>query len=116
MGARTPEGLVAIADVAGWDAALTLVRHVGGQSRRIPHESNEEHWLHVLVGPEAAGKICRHFGGDVLTVPRNVAEVLDQRNQKIRAERESGATVRKLAEAWHMTERQIYNVLRTVEG
>jgi hypothetical protein len=112
--AKTPQTLVMIAQIAGWDAAMRLVQHVGGQSRRIPHESTEEHWLYVLVGPEAAAAICQHFGGDVLTVPRNLGEMYEVRNRLIRSERPK-TTIRGLATKWGLTERQIYNVLGSVE-
>jgi hypothetical protein len=113
---RNAQSQHSIADIIGWDATLALIRFAGGQSRRIPATAHDDHWLTALIGKEAAEKLCRIYGRDVLAIPKNDAEVVRERNVRIRARREEGATIKKLSSEFNLTDRMIYNILGSVEG
>ena len=59
--AALPKVIAEIARIAGADAAWTLVREKGGTSIYIPPEVDAGHWLAVLIGLEAAQRLCLHF-------------------------------------------------------
>ena len=68
-----PELLAEIAEVAGLPAALAIAKFKGGTRTHFPARADDDHWLTVTVGREAADKLCKHFrsrnGGISLQVP-----------------------------------------------
>lgn len=107
--------LTDLASVIGWEATASIVRYVGGQSRRIPLYASDEHWLVEFIGREKADLLCARYGGDTIWVPKNDGGVRQIRDARIRLLREEGATINALAKEFHLTDRQIYNVLATAE-
>lgn len=108
--------LTELAEVAGWDAAIKIADMRGGTQIRIPQEPAPEHWLWDLLGEQAARAISARYGGSCLWVPKNDADSLRMRNEQIRADRRAGATINALAQRYRLTDRQIYSILRIVEG
>ncbi|MFT4098446.1 MAG: helix-turn-helix domain-containing protein [Rhodoblastus sp.] len=71
--AHFPPLLNEIADAAGVEAAMALVRAKGGARVHIPGRAPDGHWLVDLIGREAADKLCAHFrvrdGGSYIKLP-----------------------------------------------
>lgn len=107
--------LTDLAEVAGWTATMEIVKLRGGVQIRIPAEATEDHWLTFAVGKEAAAKICAHYGGSHLWIPKNEADLLRLRNGQIAQDRAAGTTINALAQKWRLTDRQIYNILGAIE-
>lgn len=61
MSLPLPQVIQELIDVAGADAAWTLVRAWGGRNVYIPPSVRPDHWLAQLVGLPAAESICRHY-------------------------------------------------------
>lgn len=53
--------LADIARVAGADVALAIGREFGGVRVYFPVEPRPDHWLHTMVGEEAARAICEEL-------------------------------------------------------
>lgn len=64
------------------------------------------------VGWEAARNIADEFGGERLEIPKGDGYWRHVRNQRMRRERAQGATRAELAARYHLTERQVTNILR----
>lgn len=98
--AHLPQVIAELIEVAGSDAAWTLVQAKGGQTVFIPAEVNQGHWLSRLVGHEAAKKIAEHYrggnSGHSLTVP--LARLYQSKIAMVKALR-AGATANEAAAA-----------------
>lgn len=58
-----------VAEAAGRDAALALIRHFGGQRLRIPSRLETLTKLHPIVkaiGSDAAHRLCRRVFGEIV--------------------------------------------------
>ena len=64
-----PGILAEIAEIAGVEAAYLLARHRGGVRVYVPQEVYQGHWLVRLLGKDAAGRICRFYGGNSIEIP-----------------------------------------------
>lgn len=108
-------GIVAeIAMLVGLKDALRLVEAFGGVRIYVPTADRltPEHWLCDLVGLENAKKLAREFGGQPhFDIPRCAKAMREVRNRGIRRRRGMGASIRELALAYRMTEKQIGNIL-----
>lgn len=60
-----------IAEIAGLDAVMKLGAAKGGTRVFIPREEHcgPDHWLHFVVGAEAAVAICNWRGGEDIVLP-----------------------------------------------
>lgn len=104
-----------IVDLLGLEVAKLLIDVAGGQVRWIPNTMREEHWLVDAVGPNAALKLVERYGGTYLTIPKGDAEFLKLRNRQIRADRQAGMLVRDIAVRHHITMRQVFTILGSLE-
>lgn len=80
-----------------------------------------------ILPRELLEQIQQYVDGENLYIPRKAEnkrswgcgtsyrEELRKRNASIRAQRSGGATVRELAEAFHLSEKSIHRILRTKE-
>jgi Mor family transcriptional regulator len=64
-----------------------------------------------LIGDEAALKVREEFGGLVLPIPKIDSVHRKQRDDKICAEYDAGASVSQLARRYRLTVRRIYGIL-----
>ncbi|QDH14084.1 hypothetical protein E3E12_07725 [Formicincola oecophyllae] len=77
--------LLEVADVIGWDKAVTLARgmpvfHRRGKEERIlyvPRKANQAHFIAKLIGMEAMEKLCAAMACCVLNIAR--PELVEQR-------------------------------------
>lgn len=59
-----------LVQVAGWDAAMTLLRAKGGTRLTFGFQAADAPWLVELVGTEAATALCRRFGTSRIDLPK----------------------------------------------
>lgn len=111
-----PQKFEELADLIGWPNVQKLIEVAGGQRRIIPATASDEHWLTFTIGRDATDRLCKVYGGSLLDIPRDVAAILRRRNSLISADRTAGMTIRALAAKWILTERQIYNILGSLEN
>lgn len=88
------------ADVAGVEAALTIGRAKAGQEISIPRKSPPGHWLHELVGAEAAEKIVAAFKDQKFTLPAALNGAKRQRAAAIAEMADKGYSLSKIV---HLT-------------
>lgn len=100
-----------VAEAIGLPAALALVERWGGVPVWVPKQVTSEHPLVELLGLEAAGKLSELYGGDYLRVPRCARAVRLARDAEIQRRYRNGQTAKKLALQYHLTERQIWNIV-----
>lgn len=123
---RLPGILGEIADIAGKDAAYALLASHGGLRIDIPAKAEPDHWLSLLVGLEAASKICEELrvgspDGTVRGV-RHVIIPLGPRSLQKAARRHlaealrSGKTVRQAARQVGVHERTAWRVKARLAG
>lgn len=108
--------LTEIAEVAGWEAALKLVDAFGGRSVRIPAAADDDHWLTMAVGKEAAAKLCARYTGSMVFIPKNDVEARRFRDRQIVEDRRSGMTVSAIAAKYKLTMRWVFAILGMEEG
>ncbi|OKP69613.1 helix-turn-helix domain-containing protein [Ensifer adhaerens] len=112
-----PAIIAEIIEVAGAPAAWELCRAHGGQSVYIPYAASEDHWLAVLVGIEAATKICVHFragnAGVQILIPMARQAKAQQRLVKAL---EDGMSASKAASVAGVHERTAYRARRKLRS
>lgn len=64
-----PASLVEIAEAIGITPTLMLVQAYGGVGCYVPHTLDATHAISQAIGPDAAYKLARSFGGSKLDVP-----------------------------------------------
>lgn len=99
-----------ISAMIGIEATAKLVAEYGGTRLYIGSSLNPDKELFKLLGQEIAQKLTREFGGLRPEIPRGVKAHAYQRNEKIRADRATGMTVRELARKYEFTERTIRKI------
>ena len=100
-----------IAGVIGPEGAGKLARARGGTRFYVPRRPGAQHQMANLLGIEQARRLGKAFGGKSLYIPRNAAGCIRDRNREIVRRYDGGASVRALALAFDLTERQIYAIL-----
>jgi hypothetical protein len=110
-----PDSLVAIARVAGSEAALQLCDHSGGLSRiYVPKKPRVDHPWAQLIGLEAHAAICKEFGGQQIELPRFRYRGL--KKKAILELCDTGISNREIARRTRSTERYVTQVLADVRN
>ncbi|MCW3479716.1 DNA transposition protein [Neisseriaceae bacterium JH1-16] len=122
-----PEMAQLIAELIGTSRALKLIEVWGGTTFPVSKNKRRDGQIRFealaeVVGVEAANTLTRHFGGEVLSIPRCAAAMREVRDRMIRAEfdsetREHSAihVVSQLARKYQMTERWVWCVLKKAD-
>lgn len=115
MNAQLPGTVAKIAAMIGHEKAMLLVEHAYSDGAtgfvyfpRIPQPGQ---CLVSLVGIEASRKLADAFGGTTLKLPKCQAIQRAQRNAEVRRMVAAGASVHTIARTFHLTVRQVRNVL-----
>lgn len=87
-----------IADVAGLEAAIAIGRAKAGQQISIPKKSPPGHWLHDLVGADAAAKIVETFQDTKIIIPVTLTGAKRQRAEAIAQMAASGYSLNKIVQ------------------
>ncbi|MBF0402285.1 MAG: helix-turn-helix domain-containing protein [Magnetococcales bacterium] len=106
-----PDSLLEIVEILGLGSTLQLVKSHGGTRLFIPKQAKVQHHLADLLGIEQARRLSNHFGGESLTIPRMANAMRGKRNREIVRRYDRGESVRVLAHAYNLTDRQIYTIL-----
>lgn len=107
-----------IADVIGREKTLYLIGNLPRSSSRswrvvlyVPKRMPADHQLVRLLGYEAAEKLRRHFGGEILQ-PSNCNVVYRKaRNENARRMAADGMPIQQIADILELTPRQVRNIL-----
>lgn len=122
-----PEMAKLIATLIGLPKALKLVEAWGGTTFPVSKNKRREGQIRFealadVVGVDAAEILTRHFGGEVLSIPRCAAAMREVRDRMIRAEFDQETlqhtavfAVNQLARRYHMTERNVWMVLKRAD-
>jgi hypothetical protein len=108
-----PPKLREIAEYCGIETALLLLEHAGGCYVQVP---TPEH-LHAgyklveWLGAERATVLCQNYARETIQIPKAEAARRAIRDQKIRQERQAGASPSTLARCYNLTQRQITNIV-----
>jgi hypothetical protein len=108
-----PPKLREIAEYCGAETALLLLEHAGGRYVSVPYPEHL-HGLHQLVewlGVERATVFCRKYAGELIQMPKAAAAIRSIRDQKIRDDRQAGASLGSLARRYGLTQRQITTIV-----
>jgi Mor family transcriptional regulator len=106
----------------GPDATKELCRVMGGADLRVPAQYEGEGYerLALIIGYPAADKLVRYAGGDTLYVPRNEAEALEDRNNRILRMLKEGKKPAEIAREFtyvaRLSERHIYRIVQKTRG
>jgi hypothetical protein len=106
-----PESLTDMAERLGLTVTMQIVKAHGGTRLFVPKQVHAQHHLANLLGLEQARRLSKHFGGESLTIPRMASAMRSKRNREIVHRYDSGDSVRVLAHAYSLTDRQIYTIL-----
>ena len=100
-----------IAQAIGLPAAIGLSRKYGGTLLRIPPRVDQHHPICVVIGTEAAERLCREFPCMAIDVPSERAALIAHRNEVICREYQGGETVLKLARDHRLSRKMIHKIL-----
>lgn len=103
-----PEILKQIAEWISLDAALAMLQ-VPHEKIYIPKKLHQDHYLVQLLGDDSAIKLCAHFGGARISVPKGRSRKI-QRDCSIFIDSES-LSIPQLAVKYKLSERQILRLL-----
>jgi Homeodomain-like domain-containing protein len=95
-----------LADVIGERATEELLTRFGGRRLYVPHLPQQGDQLTSAIGPEAARRLAKIFGGDHVELPNPTPRrilILQLRN--------AGLSVDAIARHLHCTRRRVYQVL-----
>lgn len=81
----------------------------------IEEMSGDLRLLAELVGVATALKIAQVFGGTMLRIAKGDKWLRRQRDRCIRRDYDAGISATELARKYHLSERQIWNILGTVD-
>lgn len=122
--AKLPRSVQEIADVIGRDAALRLVealprsfapsRPYGRAVLYVPKSIRADHELVGMIGWDLATKLARMFGGEILQPSKCFGLRSNERNNTIRAMRASGCSTQSIAREFHMSDRQVRNIVKEI--
>ncbi len=107
-------GIEQICAVVGKDAALKLCRAYGGISHYVPQRPRPDHPWAGLIGLEAWERLCAHYGGTRLTLPKG--EYRLKRERVLDLLREGHLSVRQIAQEAGVTERYVSKLRGQVYG
>lgn len=106
-----PHSLADMAETLGVTTTMQIVTAHGGTRLFVPKKIHAQHHLANLLGMEQARRLSKHFGGESLTIPRMASAIRAKRNREIVRRYDAGDSVRVLAHAYGLTDRQIYTIL-----
>lgn len=106
-----PRQLRVMAEHIGEDAMLKLWAEFGGVHLRVPtlERIPAGHKLIDILGHEAL-KLCHHYGGECLSIPKAQRAKMAIRNRAIRAARRQGQSHASIAREHDLTERQVISI------
>lgn len=117
-----PAMAILLIKLVGQDAAMRMMAPAayGGKSVELPkgelgRGQSAFAALAETVGQGNAQRLCHHFGGDRIYVPRCDALDLLKRNRSIVAAYNNGASVWQLASDHVLSDRQIWNILKNTD-
>lgn len=67
---RLPPQLRELIKNIGFEAAVKLVKSIGGTSMYVPQGDKDEHPALLAIGPDAFAKLVENYGGLNMTVPK----------------------------------------------
>jgi hypothetical protein len=104
-----------IVDIIGMNAAMALVRNWPGIPLKVPAGRRPAgimmRRLAAVIGKEAALKFIRHYGGEVVVIPRCAVAIRVARDQCIINQYNNGVTAANLAREHKLTVRHIRLIL-----
>ncbi|MCO8326827.1 Mor transcription activator family protein [Burkholderia cenocepacia] len=118
-----PRSAITLIAVIGLPATSQLVTKMAGVVFPIPkrkHRAGEARYeeLAECVGPEAADRLCHHFGGETIEIPICKAALRELRDREIRTDFDKITAAFSARHAWsqlalkyHLTSRQIRRIL-----
>jgi hypothetical protein len=110
-----PPQLTELCDLIGLPATLKLVEHLGGSCIDVPSRFRDDFVLVPLVGHKTAARVVSYYAGDRLYIAKADQALRAQRNIEISRRYEGGASVFALAREYHLTMRQVQNILKRPE-
>ncbi len=96
-----------IEQIAGWTAALRIVKRWGGTRLYVPERIGEGHPLAQAAGLDAAAKLSRRFAGVHIEIPRAYRALCAERRAQIAARYAAGESAARLAREYGMHHRWI---------
>jgi uncharacterized protein (DUF433 family) len=111
--------LTTLRELIGEQAVLRLVAERGGPGIHVPMTADPGTELVRLIGPEAAEKVIKRFGGRTqLRIPTGKGHGHGRRLDHAEVVRLAGQgwSVQRLARAFACTDRQIFNILAKAGG
>ncbi len=106
-----PPLIKTIADSIGDDAAITLFVRFAGRHLRIPMAPNQNHIIDQAIGSDKANILRRLFSGETITIPSGGLLLIKLRNKRIISDYQTGMIQADIATKYHLTERQINNII-----
>lgn len=119
-----PESIQEIAHLIGYPAALTLVNAFGGTTLAVAMAVTDKgmanfQYLAEIIGQREAEILTRHYGGDVLYIPRCYTALQELRDRELcrrfdemNAEHSANWTVQQLALHYKLADRTVWRILK----
>jgi len=106
-----PVTMARLKEVLGTDATLALIAAHGGGNLYVPSRLRQAHPLLQTLGPEAAARLARAYGGERVDVPKIDAVLRQLRKKDILAARKQGESIADLALRHKLSRRRVLQIL-----
>lgn len=117
MNIPLPTATAKLSELIGSDGTIALIEYARqGDGKRhiyVPLRPKPGNNLVQLIGMEAAAKLAKEFGGQVIELPKYKAIDRAQRDQQVKNMAAAGLTLKKIAKTFGLTVRQIQNLVRS---
>lgn len=103
-----------IAGVIGEEAALRLIKELGGIVLYVPQRMGGDHPVAVAIGPRRAKEFAEHFAGCHLDLPKDpfrARSIAARHAQVLALHKQGDMTLKQIALATDFTERHVYRIL-----
>ena len=115
MNAPLPPQVLKIAALIGLDLAMVLVEHAHGIDGTgfvyVPRYPKAGQCMVSLIGRHATETMTTAYGGRTIQLPMCRSIFRAERNSKLRNMASAGATVPAIAQAFHLSNRHVRNLL-----
>ena len=105
------EAMQDVVEVIGLDLALVLAARKAGRTFHIPESAQNDKFLHLIIGPEAAGSLIFQLGGMDIELPALKDLDLHRRNERVCQLAASGVPPHDIGEVVGISTRQVRRIM-----
>lgn len=104
---QLPPSAQIVAEYIGREKTLLIARNIQHRHFYVPKSYPQGHWIPALVGREAASRLQRVFGGELVDLAKCTAIARAERDAEIVQAIEAGEKLHVIAQRYRLTPRAV---------